>query len=70
MRTYLGVAMGVVGLMLVMFGLDASDSLASRFSRLFTGSPTDRTIWLLIAGVVVMAAGAAMVFTRRGHVPK
>ncbi|MBC8011721.1 MAG: DUF3185 family protein, partial [Burkholderiales bacterium] len=29
----------------------------SGFSRLFTGAPTDKTIWLLIGGIVLAALG-------------
>lgn len=57
----------VLGIILVISGLNASDSLSSRLSRLFTGSPTDRTIWLLIGGVLGIVVGAAMVFPRRGQ---
>lgn len=47
------------GIVLIIYGLNASDSISSRFSHFFTGSPTDRTIWLLIGGVA--AAGVGLV---------
>jgi hypothetical protein len=37
----------------------ANDSTASGFSRFFTGNPTDKTMWLLIGGIVAVVAGLA-----------
>jgi hypothetical protein len=65
MRKFIGVGIIVLGIIMVIAGLEASDSLASRFSRLFTGSPTDRTLWYFILGVVGLAVGASMVWPRR-----
>jgi hypothetical protein len=45
------------GLVLVVYGINASDSVSSSFSRFFTGSPTEKSIWMLIAGVVCAAVG-------------
>ena len=45
----------VAGIILVVFGLIAVDSFASSFSKFFTGSPTDKSIWMLIAGVVLIS---------------
>jgi hypothetical protein len=67
MRKFVGAAVLVLGVILVIAGLDASDSLSSRFSRLFTGSPTDKTIWLLIGGALAVMVGVSMVWTRRGQ---
>jgi len=49
----------VIGLILIIYGASASDSVSSEFSRLFTGAPTDRTIWLLIGGAAATAIGAS-----------
>lgn len=45
------------GIILIVYGIGASDSLSSSFSRFFTGSPTDKTMWLLIGGVVATVVG-------------
>ena len=47
-----------VGVLLIVFGISATDSFSSDVSRFFTGSPTNKAIWLLIAGVVVSVIGA------------
>jgi hypothetical protein len=35
----------------------ASESLSSDISRFFTGSPTDKAIWMLLGGVVATIIG-------------
>jgi hypothetical protein len=47
----------VGGVVLIVYGIGASDSIGSSFSRFFTGSPTDKTIWLMIGGGVAVALG-------------
>ena len=53
----LGLLIG--GIVLIVYGISASDSIGSSFSRFFTGSPTDRTIWMLLGGIIAAAIGAA-----------
>jgi len=45
------------GIVLIIYGVSASDSIGSSFSRLFTGSPTDRTIWFLLGGIAAAIIG-------------
>ncbi len=66
MNPILSLALLIVGVALVVFGLMAADSLASSFSRFFTGEPTDRAIWLLISGAVLIAISGFGLF-RRGR---
>jgi hypothetical protein len=47
------------GVLLVILGISASKSLGSDISRFFTGSPTDKAIWMLIGGVVLSIIGLA-----------
>src|SRR5216684_2995001 len=46
------------GILLIVFGVMASTSFTSDISRFFTGSPTDKAIWMLLGGVVVSIVGA------------
>jgi hypothetical protein len=46
------------GIVLIILGVNASNSIGSDFSRLFTGSPTDKSIWLLVGGIVAAIVGA------------
>ncbi|MBL9186198.1 MAG: DUF3185 family protein [Opitutaceae bacterium] len=54
----------LVGVVLIAFGISASDSVGSAFSRLFTGTPTDKTIWLIIGGAVATTVGLAGIIRR------
>jgi hypothetical protein len=47
------------GILLIIFGIMASTSFTSDISRFFTGSPTDKAIWMLVGGVVASVVGAA-----------
>jgi hypothetical protein len=58
MNKALSLALLVGGIVLIIYGISAADSLGSDISRFFTGNPTDRTIWLLVGGVVAAAIGA------------
>lgn len=61
-RRAIGIALLVGGVVLVLFGLNASQSFASDVSEAFTGSPTDRSMWLLVSGAVAVVAGGLMAF--------
>lgn len=52
----------VVGIILLIYGASASDSVGSGISRLFSGAPTDKTIWLLVGGAVATVVGLAGMF--------
>jgi len=45
------------GIVLVIYGVAASKSFSSDVSRFFSGSPTDKTIWLLVGGIVAIIIG-------------
>jgi hypothetical protein len=60
MRNPLGIILLVVGVILLILGISASDSIGSSFSKLFTGAPTDKAIWMLIGGVAAIAIGATV----------
>ena len=64
MNKGLSLALLVGGVILIIYGISASDSVGSGFSRLFTGAPTDQTIWLLLGGI--LAAGAGLTGMLRG----
>jgi len=64
MNKPLGIALLVVGVVLIVFGISASESIGSEVSRLFTGKPTDKAIWLLVGGIAASATG--LTFVLRG----
>jgi LPXTG-motif cell wall-anchored protein len=61
-------ALLVVSGVLLTFGMHASASLGSRLSELVTGTPSDRTIWLLLAGVAAIL-GLGLLLTGRRRMP-
>ena len=54
----------VAGVVLIVIGINATNSFSSDVSRFFTGSPTDKAIWMLLIGI--LASGAGLVGVLRG----
>jgi hypothetical protein len=57
MTRALSAALLVGGVILLYFGGQSFHSLSNDVSRFFTGSPTNKTIWLLAGGVIASLAG-------------
>jgi hypothetical protein len=57
MNNIVGLALLAVGIVLLIFGLNASHSFSSDVSRFFTGNPTDKSIWLLVGGAAAVIVG-------------
>ncbi len=57
MNKNISVGLLVAGVILLIFGLSAYHSASSDISRFFTGAPTNKSLWLLIGGMAVGAAG-------------
>ena len=54
----LGLLVG--GVVLMIFGINATNSFSSDVSRFVTGSPTDKAVWMLIGGLVAAVVGLAL----------
>ncbi|MCC5789578.1 MAG: DUF3185 family protein [Opitutales bacterium] len=68
MNTIISLALIVGGVVLIIFGISAADSFSSDVSNFFTGSPTDKAIWMLIGGIVLVALGLGGTFySHRGN---
>jgi hypothetical protein len=57
MNKLVSLALLVGGIVLIIFGISAADSFSSDVSRFFTGSPTDKAMWMLIGGIVAAVVG-------------
>jgi len=57
MNKIVSLALLVGGVVLIIIGVNAMNSFSSDVSRFFTGSPTDKAVWMLIGGVVAVAVG-------------
>jgi hypothetical protein len=64
MNKGIAIALVAVGIMLIVFGINASQSFSSDVSRVFTGSPTDKTVWFFVSGAAALAVGLTMLFQR------
>jgi len=54
----------VGGIVLLVLGIQAADSLGSQFSRFFTGEPTDKAIWMLLIGGLLLVVGLGSLVPR------
>jgi Protein of unknown function (DUF3185) len=59
MNKLISLALLVAGIILIGYGITASNSVSSSISRTFNGSPTDKTIWFLLGGGVAAMVGLA-----------
>lgn len=57
MYKLIGLVLLAGGIVLVIYGISASDSFTSDVSRFFTGSPTDKAIWMTIGGIAAIIIG-------------
>jgi len=57
-----GVALLVLGIILLVIGLNSSHSMADQISNTFTGRFTDNTNWYIIGGIVLGVAGLSISF--------
>ena len=57
MTKAISLALIVGGVVLLYFGGQAFNSVSSDVSRFFTGSPSNKAIMLIVAGVVATLAG-------------
>jgi hypothetical protein len=63
MNNIVGLAILALGIVLLVFGLKESHSFSSDVSRFFTGNPTDRSMWMIVGGVVTVIAGLFLAIT-------
>jgi len=57
MNKAISAALLVGGLVLLWFGYQESQSIASEFNELITGSPSDNAMYMMIGGVVIAVLG-------------
>lgn len=59
MNRMISMVLVVGGIALVVMGILAMDSFNSDVSRFFTGSPTDKSVWMLVGGVIAIVVGGS-----------
>ena len=55
----------IVGVILLVFGFNASESVASEVSTVASGAPSNKSIWLIALGALgVLTGGLGLLFRR------
>jgi hypothetical protein len=63
----LGIVIAAVGIVILLFGINASHAPLERVSEAVTGRYTDQTMWYVIGGIAAIVGGVALAaFGRRG----
>jgi NO-binding membrane sensor protein with MHYT domain len=65
MSRAVSLALLAADIVLMVFGVMASTSFTSDISRFFTGSPTDKAIWMLLGGVIASMVGVVGLLRER-----
>jgi divalent metal cation (Fe/Co/Zn/Cd) transporter len=65
MNLAISVALLVVGIILLIMGFNATQSVGSEISEAVRGTPTNRSIWLIVGGAAAAIIGAVGLFRRR-----
>ena len=64
MNKAVSIALLAGGIVLIVLGANATKSFSSDVSRFFTGSPTDKAVWMLIGGIIAAVIGLFGVMRR------
>jgi hypothetical protein len=62
MHKAIGVVCLAVGIMLLVWGYNTHQSFGSQLQETFTGSPSDKSMYMLISGAVLSIIGLFEVF--------
>jgi len=68
MNKIISLALLIGGVVLMIIGINATNSFSSDVSRFFTGSPTDKAVWMLLGGLVASIVGLALTWRSWKHV--
>lgn len=58
------IAIFAVGIILLVYGINAANAVTSSVSRAVTGAPTDKSIWLIVLGAFAILSGAYGLFRK------
>jgi hypothetical protein len=57
MNRVVSLSLLAAGIVLTIFGVNELNSSTSDLSRMLTGAPTDRSIWMMVGGAVLVVLG-------------
>jgi len=58
-------ALLIVGVILLGYGVSAANSVSSSVTEMVSGAPTDKSIWLIVLGVIGIVSGGLGLLLRR-----
>ena len=64
MTNALSIVVLLGGIVLIVLGINAMNSFGSQLSTFFSGSPSNKAVWLLLGGLVATLGGMAGLFHR------
>jgi hypothetical protein len=67
MNKALSIAILAAGIALLVFGINAHDSFASNAKEALTGTPTDKSMWLIVLGLIGIIVGGLNSFFGRSR---
>ena len=56
-KIIISLALLIGGVAVMIYGISTTNAFGSEVSRFFTGSPTDKAVWMLIGGTVAAIVG-------------
>ena len=56
----------VIGIVMIVLGVQAMNSIESDVNRFFRGTPTDKSVWMLVGGILCAIAGGYGVWKGKG----
>lgn len=65
MNNIVGLTIFAVGIVLLIFGVNESQSFASEISRVFSGNPSDHSMWMIGGGGLAVVAGLVLALRNR-----
>lgn len=60
----IGLVMMVVGIVLLVFGINATDKFGEQVLDQFTGRYSNETMWYIIGGIALIVAGLGLIVRR------
>ncbi len=65
MSKTLSIVFLVIGVVLLIYGINASNSVSSTVTQAVRGTPTDRSIWFIVLGIIGIVGGGLGMFIKR-----
>jgi uncharacterized membrane protein len=65
MYKVIAIVLLIVGAVLLAYGLNAAHSVSSEVTQAVNGTPTDRSLWLIVGGLAGVVAGGLGLILKR-----